>query len=179
MVEHSVLGDEKNKKQPHERKILIAILSVLAVLIVGLVVTVIANVISSDDEESDIVQAINKCNEINGLYEETLDYELVASEFESGLSGGVDLRRMYLSICYAKFINDNGGSLEDAVEKLGSFQSVADSEGGDVAIDYYVAMRDLYEFAGRDDEVEYYDGVIEELMPKDTRPIEEINGGAL
>lgn len=167
--------NEKSKKQPRERKILIGVLSVLVVVIVGLVVAIVVGMNSF--ELTDNVQVIARCNEINDRYNENLDYNQAIASFDDSLNDSANIQKMYLSICYAKFIYKNEGNLEKAASVLKKYQSLSESEGGEVEIDYNVAMRDLYESAGDMEEAGHYGEIVIELVPRDTRPIEEIMEG--
>lgn len=160
------------------RKRLILVFVGLVAVAAVLLVAIIAVIVGRDEEAEETIvnntQVVARCNEINNLYDKSSDYGLAVAEFEKSLLESAELQKMYLSICYANFTYVNGNDMDKAVGILGVFRDTADLEGGDVAIDYYVAMRGIYELAGDEKMAEYYNDVVVNLMPEDTEFIEEI-----
>ena len=73
------------------------------------------------------------------------------------------------------FIYDNNGDIDEAVDILKRVESLVDDG---TAGDYYVALRQLYGDAGMNEKAEFYNQKVLELIPKDTRPVEELTKSA-
>ena len=167
MVEHSVLGDEKNKKQPHERKILIAVLSVLAALIVGLVVAVIVvDTLNSVDDSLIVDGEIVLKNIKEEIYpmseDEALGYLDMKIQEYIGTGLETDIRLIKMGVlsngnrwadAYAEvgLVDVDALNPEEKMEYYSMARMVCFQLGDDIGVSKY---NDLY----FDVYLEYYDG---------------------
>lgn len=165
-----------------KKKVLVAGLVILAVAVVGLAVGVVVLLNENNPEKiaadsiSDNVSASEFSEAIEYRFNNELGYSVndAVNDYETEMNTGNDFYRVYVAIYYANFIYDVNDDIDDAVVILRRVEPLINSG---VAVDYYVAFRQLYESAGMSEESEFYNQKVLELIPQDTRPIEEITEG--
>lgn len=164
-----------------KKRVMIILVVLLIICIVGVVMVM---VVSKNDPGSiadeNIVENISASEvseKIEDKFNNELDYSLsdAINEYESAMDSGPDTHKVYIAIYYATFIYGNNGDIDEAVDILKRVEPLLDD---DTAVDYYVALRQLYGDAGMNEEAEFYNQKVLELIPKDTRPVEELTRSA-
>lgn len=164
-----------------KKKTWIVVASLLVMCAVGVIIVLVVNKNNperiADENIVENVSASEISEKIEDKFNNELDYSLsdAINEYESAMSSGPDTYRVYIAIYYATFIYDNNGDIDEAVDILKRVESLVDDS---TAGDYYVTLRQLYGDAGMNEKAEFYNQKVLELIPKDTRPVEELTKSA-
>lgn len=170
------------QEKPKTNKGLVAVLCILLVVIVGLGVGVVMIVNSRNEAESPVIQdgeaglqALETQENINEEYENNPNYSFddAANAYEEAMTKGSNASRVYSAMNYASFVYDVQGDIAKATEIMSRVEPLIEGNN-DLAIDYYVSLRNLYSQVGDNEMEGYYDQKVAELSPVDMRPYEEI-----
>lgn len=162
---------------------LVILLCALVVVIVGLGIGIVVVVNGNDNDSSlfdgevnDSVSALEANDVILNKMNNNLEYSIeeAVEEFENEMNVGDDSRKVYIAIYYADFVYSYYGNIDQSVAILGRVENLVIDD--DMAINYYVALRDLYLRAGMEEEVVFYNQKVVDLIPEDTRSVEELKG---
>lgn len=164
-----------------KKKTWIVIAALLIMCAVGVIIVLVVNKNNperiADENIVENVSASEISEKIEDKFNNELDYSLsdAIDEYESAMDSGPDTHKVYIAIYYATFVYDNNGDIDEAVGILKRVESLVNDN---VAIDYYVALRQLYDAASMNEEAEFYNQKVLELIPKDTRSVEELTKSA-
>ena len=119
------------------------------------------------------ISASEVSEKIEDKFNNELDYSLndAINEYESAMDSGPDTHKVYIAIYYATFAYDNNGDIDEAVDILKRVEPLVDD---DTAVDYYVALRQLYGDAGMNEEAEFYNGEIEKFENGNLENVKEL-----
>ena len=155
--------------------IIFAVLLIVCAAIVAVIIIVNKNNPEriADENIVENISASEVSENIENKFDNELDYSLndAINEYESAMSTGTNTYKVYIAIYYATFIYDINNNIDEAIDILGRVESLIDDN---TAVDYYVALRQLYSIAGMDEEAEFYNQKVLELIPQNTRPIETL-----
>ena len=172
----------------------VILLSIFGVIILGLVVAIVLVVLkpwesaeikeiiaNKDNQSLDAAQqrierraqAMQDCGSIKNEYSSgEIDYEKAKSEFDAKMLSSDPVYNLYFAICYAGYIKSDIGETDGAIEVLKTVDSQLENLNRQNVIDYYVAMRSLYKYAGNSEMEEYYNSMVEEMF-SDTEEVVE------
>lgn len=170
------------QEKPKTNKGLVAVLCLLLIVIAGLGAGVAIIVNSRNGAESPPVEdgeaglrALETQENIDEEYENNPNYTFddAVNAYENAMAEGSNANRVYNAMNYASFVYNAQGDMDRAAEIMSRVEPLIE-RNNDLAIDYYVFLRNLYSQAGDNEMESYYDQKVAELTPVDTRTYEEI-----
>lgn len=171
-MEELIPTNERNEKQPQERRILIGVLSALVVVIVGLVVAIVMSIrinneksiVPNEDLDSSVV-ALNLRNDIFNRMVSEADYSFddAVNDFENAINGGSGELKTNIMIYYAYFLEENGYDLGLIVGMLEDY--ISEDTSVDERVELYFVLEDFYSKLGDYDKLKKIDEEINLLSP--------------
>ena len=187
-------NDQIIEKHNHN-KWLIIVLSLLCLIIVGLIISIIIVTINNNHgtlngpynsatsrnkenyveilspEQKENANASSACDEIESRYvsEDGYTYEDAVADLKTSVTESENITyRIAMNICYANFVNEQGGDLDRAIEIMESMINKVKKIDQKNASSYYSLLIHLYEEKGNTEMVEYYRTLISNSIQEGT-----------